>query len=105
MVDKCVRGLVSEIRGCLDDDGGRNKGESKSGSATGKEKKEGKKKCCVDEHMRDQVVVFEELGKVFAAGKDGEEGASEEAEEEEEEGLTLHTKTAMWVCKQILGER
>ncbi len=48
---------------------------------------------CVDEHMQDQLVVFQALaqGRSTVKGKDGKG--------------SLHTQTARWVCEQILGER
>ena len=55
---------------------------------------------CVDEFMRDQLVVFEALAQgtsVVAGQGDGGE------EEEEEDGESLHTKTCRWVVQKILG--
>ena len=48
---------------------------------------------CVDEHMQDQLVCFQALarGSSVVRGKDG--------------AGTLHTRTARWVCEQVLGER
>ena len=48
---------------------------------------------CVDEHMQDQLVVFQALakGESIVKGRDGEG--------------TLHTQTVRWVCEQMLGER
>ncbi|KAL4884089.1 RNA 3'-terminal phosphate cyclase/enolpyruvate transferase [Aspergillus karnatakaensis] len=54
---------------------------------------------CVDEYMRDQLVVFEALGKVARS-----EGEQERASREDERYWSLHTKTAQWVCQQMLGE-
>lgn len=96
-VDKCVRGLVSEIAGRQDSDDEPGGIENERASV-GKANTDGDRKCCVDKYMRDQVVVFEALGKVFA-NKDGESGVFNQAEEG---GLTLHSKTAMWVCEQML---
>jgi RNA 3'-terminal phosphate cyclase (ATP) len=51
---------------------------------------------CVDEYARDQLVVFQALAKgksnVFG-GKRGDERVEP----------SLHARTAMWVCKQVLG--
>lgn len=48
---------------------------------------------CVDEHMQDQLVVFQALanGTSVVKGRDG--------------NGTLHAQTARWVCEQILGDR
>lgn len=48
---------------------------------------------CVDEHMQDQLVVFQALakGRSVVRGRDGKG--------------TLHTQTARWVCEQLLGSR
>ncbi|KAI9036506.1 putative RNA 3'-terminal phosphate cyclase [Aspergillus affinis] len=48
---------------------------------------------CVDEKMRDQLVVFEALG-----GKPGDE------QREDERYWSLHTLTAQWVCREMLEE-
>lgn len=48
---------------------------------------------CVDEKMRDQLVVFEALG-----GKPGDE------QSENERYWSLHTLTAQWVCREMLEE-
>lgn len=53
----------------------------------------------VDEHMRDQLVIFQALAQgraeVFPGWKDGDMERLREA--------SLHAKTAEWVAKQILG--
>ncbi|KAF3010880.1 hypothetical protein E8E13_009584 [Curvularia kusanoi] len=51
---------------------------------------------CVDEWMRDQLVVFQALakGSSYVDGGRKDEGALEPS---------LHTKTAMWVAEKILG--
>jgi RNA 3'-terminal phosphate cyclase (ATP) len=55
---------------------------------------------CVDEYMRDQLVVFEALGRV------SEGQAQQELEGQEDERYwSLHTKTAQWVCREMLGEK
>lgn len=98
-VDRCVRGLVSEISGRPDSD---EQGKRGNGHASaGKENLNGGRKCCLDKYMRDQVVVFEALGKVFANTDREQDGTFNQVENEE--GLTLHSKTAMWVCEQMLG--
>jgi RNA 3'-terminal phosphate cyclase (ATP) len=55
---------------------------------------------CLDRHMRDQIVIFEELGK---ACHPEVEGANEALEDKRD--WTLHTKTADWVCRQMLENR
>jgi RNA 3'-terminal phosphate cyclase (ATP) len=88
-VNQCVRGFVEEISE-------KNHGFFEEGSMG--------KRSCLDVHMRDQVVVFEALGELsrqeLADGQ--EEGQSEE--QEDESHWSLHTKTAQWVCRQMLGE-
>lgn len=54
---------------------------------------------CLDRHMRDQIVIFEELGK---ACHPEVEGANEALDKRD---WTLHTKTADWVCRQMLENR
>ncbi|KAJ0416510.1 RNA 3'-terminal phosphate cyclase domain-containing protein [Aspergillus carlsbadensis] len=54
---------------------------------------------CVDEYMRDQLVVFEALGKTFGTQKRQDSGSHED-----ERCWSLHTQTAQWVCRQMLGE-
>ncbi|KAL4806102.1 RNA 3'-terminal phosphate cyclase domain-containing protein [Aspergillus unguis] len=51
---------------------------------------------CVDEYTRDQLVVFEALG--------GPSGLAENEEREDERYWSLHTKTAQWVCREMLGQ-
>jgi RNA 3'-terminal phosphate cyclase (ATP) len=83
LVGRCVDGFIEEIsnqRPNTDDTG-----------PPGSEP-------CLDRHMRDQIVIFEELGK---ACHPEVEGANEALEDKRE--WTLHTKTAEWVCRQMLG--
>ncbi|KAL4863263.1 hypothetical protein BDV12DRAFT_202280 [Aspergillus spectabilis] len=54
---------------------------------------------CVDEYMRDQLVVFEALGRVS-----GGQAQQELENQEDERYWSLHTKTAQWVCREMLGE-
>ncbi|KAJ5603026.1 hypothetical protein N7537_005982 [Penicillium hordei] len=60
------------------------------------------KRACLDSYMRDQVVVFEALGEVCNTGGHGTEATDTETLEDERD-WTLHTKTAQWVCRQILN--
>lgn len=54
---------------------------------------------CVDEYMRDQLVIFEALGRLYPS-KEGEEDEDEDSLEDERY-WSLHTKTARWVCKEF----
>ncbi|WEW56399.1 RNA 3'-terminal phosphate cyclase family protein [Emydomyces testavorans] len=90
MVDQCVEDLMYEL---ADGDDPRN---------IEKMLKNGQSKRFLDSYMRDQVVVFQALGKLGAA--DG--GAkSIPRNPYEERDLSLHTQTAMWVCEQMLGTK
>ncbi|KAK0798448.1 hypothetical protein LTR02_002476 [Friedmanniomyces endolithicus] len=59
---------------------------------------------CVDEHLRDQVVIFQALAKgrsvVFAGEDEDEDGEGWKAREP-----SLHARTAEWVCREMLGVR
>ncbi|RDW74296.1 putative RNA 3'-terminal phosphate cyclase [Aspergillus mulundensis] len=52
---------------------------------------------CVDEHMRDQLVIFEALARTSG------DKAQECDGREDERYWSLHTKTAQWVCREMLG--
>lgn len=54
---------------------------------------------CVDGYMRDQLVIFEALGRLYPS----EENEKDEDEDsvEDEQYWSLHTKTARWVCKEF----
>ncbi|KAL4778733.1 RNA 3'-terminal phosphate cyclase domain-containing protein [Aspergillus varians] len=54
---------------------------------------------CVDEYMRDQLVVFEALARVS-----GDAGQQDVESREDGRYWSLHTKTAQWVCREMLGE-
>ncbi|RMJ27949.1 hypothetical protein PHISP_01146 [Aspergillus sp. HF37] len=60
----------------------------------------GSHKPCVDVYMRDQVVVFEALGRV-----DQGPGKGDFITREDEKDWSLHTRTARWVCEEVLGVR
>ncbi|KAF3482497.1 RNA-3'-phosphate cyclase [Arthroderma uncinatum] len=87
MVDQCVTDLMDEFEGNPGDQG-------KCGRII-------LPKRAVDVYMRDQIVVFEALGRLahprpcLSTNKGGER--------DEGEGLSLHTQTARWVCEQMLG--
>ena len=53
---------------------------------------------CVDAHCRDQVVMFEALG-----GKASPPSTEVHSQGENERYWSLHTRTAIWVCEQLLG--
>lgn len=55
----------------------------------------------LDVHMRDQVVVFEALGRVDSGRKRG--GKDSRMQKKDEKHWSLHTKTARWVCEEVLG--
>ena len=54
---------------------------------------------CLDTFMRDQVIVFQALGQL-SAGCHEEENQSRR---DNGENLSLHARTAQWVCKKMLG--
>ncbi len=58
----------------------------------------------LDTYMRDQVIVFEALGKL-GVNEDARDPSATPVASEEEEDLSLHARTAMWVCEQVLGVR
>jgi RNA 3'-terminal phosphate cyclase (ATP) len=68
---------------------------------------EKKHKPCVDVFMRDQLVIFEGLGKEQNREKRAQklrEVDGDVDEGEDERFWSLHTRTARWVCEKILGE-
>lgn len=63
-----------------------------------------KQKPCVDIFMRDQVVVFEALGKLQnPSTESGISVSMGDQIKENEQDRSMHTQTAMWVCEKILG--
>ncbi|PVH94509.1 RNA 3'-terminal phosphate cyclase [Periconia macrospinosa] len=60
---------------------------------------------CVDEWMRDQIVVFQALAGGVCGVHGGRRRRKKENGDEEEGTLepSLHARTAMWVAEQILG--
>lgn len=89
MVDRCVEGFIEEI-------------SNESPEPNTDQRTRPEMKACLDQHMRDQVVVFEALGEACHIGRRSE--ATDTASREDEQDWTLHTKTAQWVCRQILGD-
>lgn len=87
LVNKCVASLVEELRGLNTD-------------ATST-----KYQPAVDAHMRDQLVIFEALGLLSQSARQTREAdVLEEHSSEDEQYWSLHTRTARWVCEQILGQ-
>ncbi|ODH46336.1 hypothetical protein GX48_07569 [Paracoccidioides brasiliensis] len=80
MIDECVASLIGEFHV-------NPKETSRKGT-----------KGCLDTFMRDQVVVFETLGRL-----DEEVREKKLSNQIEEDSVSLHTLTAMWVCEQVLG--
>ena len=60
---------------------------------------------CVDEYMRDQLVIFEALGKVSSPREEEEQDGESRTNTttEDDRYWSLHTQTARWVCEQVLG--
>ncbi|OQE23919.1 hypothetical protein PENSTE_c008G09600 [Penicillium steckii] len=88
-IQGCIEGLVNEIVGL---------GIDVSNGQTSDVK--AKKRSPLDQHMRDQIVVFEALGKLS-----GERATNGAETTEDERYWTLHTKTAQWVCREMLEDR
>ncbi|KAJ5958659.1 uncharacterized protein N7479_005809 [Penicillium vulpinum] len=90
LVRRCVEGFIREI-------------SNESPNAQPDQKPvSNAKRACLDEYMRDQVFVFEALGKACRADVHDTE-ATETGTVEDQRDWTLHTKTAQWVCQQMLG--
>ncbi|KAJ5874799.1 uncharacterized protein N7529_003229 [Penicillium soppii] len=88
LVERCVEGFIDEISN-----------RSPDANVQHKIRPE---KTCLDQYMRDQIVVFEALGEACYAS--GRSEAPDTTPREDEQDWTLHTKTAKWVCRQVLGE-
>ncbi|PGG99601.1 hypothetical protein GX51_06250 [Blastomyces parvus] len=86
MINECVAGLMEEFLVATN-------------AGTNDVPKMGPKGC-LDVFMRDQVIVFQALGALDEAKECSESGNTRE-----EEGLSLHSRTAMWVSEQVLGVR
>ncbi|KAJ5495108.1 hypothetical protein N7539_000224 [Penicillium diatomitis] len=60
------------------------------------------KRSCLDSYMRDQIFVFEELGRLGNTS-DHQHFRGEMTElTEDRRYWTLHTETAHWVCRETL---
>jgi RNA 3'-terminal phosphate cyclase (ATP) len=90
LVNRCVKGFIEEISI-----------ESPQGDSDEKPASD-VKRSCVDQFMRDQIVVFEALGEACHTDRHDAETTDPEILEDERD-WTLHTKTAQWVCRQMLG--
>lgn len=91
LVDLCVHGFLREISGQIPDTCAKQISDNKVG-----------KRACLDMYMRDQVIVFEALGEVCQGSMPDQEEEDESSQHEDESCWTLHTKTAKWVCHQML---
>jgi RNA 3'-terminal phosphate cyclase (ATP) len=92
MIDSCVQGFIEELSETQDDTPTDRQGGPTGSTAA--------KRSCLDSHMRDQIVVFEALGKT--GDKVGISGSEAAQAPEDERYWTLHTKTAQWVCQKML---
>ncbi|CAG8947596.1 unnamed protein product [Penicillium salamii] len=81
----CVEGFMQEISNVNPDESDATTGTTKT---------------CLDQHMRDQIVVFEALGEACHTGTISEVANTRE----DGRDWTLHTRTAQWVCRQVLGD-
>lgn len=88
LVNSSVASLTEELSGLNRDDGTTGKHQS-----------------AVDVYMRDQLVIFEALGLLSKSARQIDEvRVSKEHDGEDERYWSLHTRTARWVCEQILGQ-
>jgi RNA 3'-terminal phosphate cyclase (ATP) len=86
LIDECVQGFVRDLADQTESDGSSQSNADSS------------RKSCLDRHMRDQIVVFEVLGKLHR--NKAETGSQVQ---EDERYWSLHTQTAHWVCSKMLG--
>lgn len=91
LIENCVNDFMQELIGNPD--------------GPGPESSNNKHRPSVDVHMRDQLVIFDALGSLeLQREKAGGRPVGIVANEEDERYWSLHTRTARWVCEQILGE-
>ena len=58
----------------------------------------------LDVHMRDQMVIFEALGNLHHESRTNDFDLDKPEILEDEKFWSLHTRTAQWVCQEILGD-
>ncbi|QKX61053.1 uncharacterized protein TRUGW13939_08199 [Talaromyces rugulosus] len=93
LVENCVNDFIQELSGNSDKPGPESSNN------------DNKHRPCVDVNMRDQLVIFDALGSFeLQREKAGDRPVGAVANEEDERYWSLHTRTARWVCEQILGE-
>ncbi|KAJ5688973.1 hypothetical protein N7462_003365 [Penicillium macrosclerotiorum] len=90
LIEDCVHGFVNELSGDLT-----------TQTAPSPESPAGRRSC-LDQYMRDQVVVFEALG--YIPRSPLSPAVSEKNwNQEDRRHWTLHTQTAQWVCREMLA--
>ncbi|KAJ5664987.1 uncharacterized protein N7477_007435 [Penicillium maclennaniae] len=85
LIDECVREFIGELV------------DKPVPGSNPHPTSESKKRSCLDQHMRDQIVVFEALGKLHR-----NETETRSQVQEDERYWSLHTQTAKWVCSKML---
>ncbi|KAJ9263451.1 hypothetical protein DTO212C5_7537 [Paecilomyces variotii] len=97
MIDRCITDFMEELQPA--------EGPGDEDSTSGPDIRGiSKEKSCVDVFMRDQLVIFEALGKLQnTRDESGTLTGIDEEIEEDEHSWSMHTRTAMWVCEQFLG--
>ncbi|KAJ5104811.1 hypothetical protein NUU61_002158 [Penicillium alfredii] len=93
LVDQCVQGFIQEVTNQNPDMRTDQAPDSEIG-----------KRACLDMYMRDQIVVFEALGQLCGENMKKKPG-EHDSKMEDERYWTLHTKTAQWVCSQMLDDQ
>ncbi|RWQ96185.1 putative RNA 3'-terminal phosphate cyclase [Paecilomyces variotii] len=99
MIDRCITDFMEELQPA--------EGPGDEDSTSGPDIRGiSKEKSCVDVFMRDQLVIFEALGKLQnTRDESGTLTGIDEEIEEDEHSWSMHTRTAMWVCEQFLGAK
>lgn len=93
LIENCVNDFIDELVG------------KPAGFGPESSNNTNKHRPSVDMHMRDQLVIFDALGSLeLQRKKSGGRPVGIVANEEDERYWSLHTRTARWVCEQILGE-
>lgn len=92
LIENCVNDFIHELSGDPDKPGPESNDNNKH-------------QPCFDVHMRDQLVIFDALSSLeLQREKSSGRPVGVAANEEDERYWSLHTRTARWVCEQILGE-